>query len=178
MPKSVELFKELEEDEDVEMEDTKPTSAAPSGTIRIPLPSINPTPTNTQIDFMDQVNSIQSKYNKPTPKPTKPSPTAPIPTRPSKPTSEPTSEPTRTPKPTILINEEMIESFDMPASSSIFQGVHRNLLKVLFLGLLFYVLGNKKTTKFTNSLNISTRVDSLVIHTILFALITYIVLVI
>lgn len=185
MPKSVELFKDLEADGDVEMEDTKPKSAAPPGTIREVLPSISPAPTSTPVDFMDQVNAIQSKYKKPTPKPTQSSEqsSAPKQTKAPKPTPSkapitPAPTPSKTPKPTILINEEMIESFEMPSASRIFPTSYNNILKVLLLGLLFYVLGNSRTVKFTNSLNVSSRVDSLVIHTILFALITYVVLII
>lgn len=187
MPKSVELYKDVLEEDGVDMEDTKMASAAPPGIGIIPTPSSNPKPKNViknDNDFMEQVKAIQNKQLKPSPRPTISStprsrPEETIKPKPPKPTKSIKSiKPTRTPKPTILINEETIESFGMPSASSLIPSNHSNVLKVIFLGLLFYVLGNARTIKYTNSLHISSRVDSLVIHAIIFGLLSYVILVI
>ena len=174
MPKHIELYKDVLEEDGVDMEDTKMESAAPPGTPFIPLPSRNPRPKSvikSDNDFMEQVKQIQYKKSKPTLKPTNSITPNPIPEEPMTPKPKPMTPKPMTPKPTILINEETIESFGMPSNRS-------NIVKVIFLGLLFYVLGNARTIKYTNSLHISSRVDSLVIHAIIFGLLSYVILVI
>jgi hypothetical protein len=179
-----------EEDEDFG------TAAPPDEPPPQPISTVNPmfinkNNKNTK-DFMDEVNKIQSKYKKMKPKKTEEPDlsnlsknvititTSPkkksIPSSIPKPTTTPVST-METPKPTILINEDMIESFTVMNDIGNF-ATSKRVIKIIFLGLLFYVLANKRTLAFTNTLSITSRVDSLIIHSCLYAIISYVILVI
>jgi hypothetical protein len=167
------------------------TAAPPGIPPPQPIATVNPLTiyNNSKLDFMEQVNKIQSKYKKAKPLPTEIPPNAIKITKPPKKVkTKPTPIPTPTtitsiptPKSTILINEEMIESFSMMDDLKNLDGqfaTSKRVFKIIFLALLFYVLANKRSLAFTNSLHISSRVDSFIIHSIIYALLSYVILVI
>jgi hypothetical protein len=129
----------------------------------------SPQPKMENINFLEEARKIQQKHQKQKAK--NPSKLKKKP-EPSKPSKAPTAPPRRT-QPSI--SEETIESFEMPHTASGNQLSLKNLGRILLLTICFYILGNTRTLAFTKSLEVSDRVDSLIIHAIMMGLISYLV---
>ena len=71
------------------------------------------------------------------------------------------------------VESEIIESFN----GSIIHEMknERLILKCILYGLLFYILANPRTFRYTSKIQILKNLDSLVLHTILFIIIVYII---
>ena len=126
----------------------------------------SPQPKMENINFLEEARKIQQKHQKQkakNPSKLKKSP---------EPSKTPKAPPRRTQPP---ISEETIESFEMPHNASSNQLSLKNLGRILLLTICFYILGNTRTLAFTKSLEVSDRVDSLIIHAIMMGLISYLV---
>jgi predicted secreted protein len=149
----------------------KPPSAAPPGTLpRRPLSEeeIKRIPKKLP-DVQKSIAEIKAKYAKRTPMPTINSTN-----KVSTPDLDILPLKKQTQTPTNISPSEVIESFEMPSSSES-RSMITTVVKYLLITILFYLLAHKKAINYTNKLEISDRVDSLIIHAIIFALLVYVI---
>jgi hypothetical protein len=151
----------------------KPPSAAPPGTLpRRPLSEEEAKRIPKKLpDVQKSIAEIKAKYAKRTPMPTINSTN-----KVSTPDLDilPLKKQTPTQTPTNISPSEVIESFEMPSSSES-RSMITTVVKYLLITILFYLLAHKKAINYTNKLEISDRVDSLIIHAIIFALLVYVI---